>query len=91
MEYFLLLNPDPFEIRFMNKDLATLGLNELYDKLSELTTIYSKSMLNGFSEHEFSTLRLQIEEIQKEIARRRTSGAKSNDARRFFPPPSISQ
>ena len=91
MEYFLLLHPDPLKSVFMNKDLSTLGLNELYDKLSELTTIYSKSMLNGFSEHEFSTLRWQIEEIQNEIARRKTSAAKSNDARRLFPPASNNQ
>ena len=75
----------------MNKDLSTLGLSELYDKLSELTTTYSKSMLNGFPELEFSTLRMQIEEIQKEIARRKTISSKSSDARRLFPPPSNPQ
>ena len=82
----MLINPDPLKSVVMNKDLSTLGLSELYDKLSELTTTYSKSMLNGFSELEFSLLRSQIEEIQKEIARRKTASSKSNDARSKFPP-----
>ena len=65
----------------MNHDFSTLSLGELYDKLSELTTTYSKSMLNGLSEDEFSMLRTQIEEIQKEISRRKAVASKSNDAR----------
>jgi hypothetical protein len=64
----------------MNKDFSTLSLHDLYDKLSELTTMYSKSLLNGFSELEFSVLRSQIEDIQKEIAHRKTPSSKSNDA-----------
>ena len=75
----------------MNKDLSTLGLSELHDKLSELTTTYSKAMLNGFPELEFSMLRLQIEDIQKEIARRKTISSKTSDARRLYPPPSNTQ
>ena len=86
MEYFLLINPNPLKSVFMNKDFSTLGLNELYDRLSELTTMYSKSMLNGFSELEFSVLRSQIEDIQKEIASRKLPSSKSNDASSKFPP-----
>jgi len=67
-------------------DLSTLSLNELYDKLSEFTTLYSKSMLNGFSEKEFGQLRAQIEEIQREIAKRKASTSKSSGGRSSFPP-----
>ena len=71
----------------MNNEFSSLSLNELYDKLSEFTITYSKSMLNGFSEKEFATLRSQIEAIQKEIAKRKDADSKSIDGNSFYPPP----
>ncbi len=70
----------------MNKNLSQLSLTELHDKLSECTALYSKSMLNGFSEKEFSELRTLIEDLQKEIAERKTS-ANSAKALNTIPPP----
>jgi hypothetical protein len=67
----------------MNNDFSSLSLNELYDKLSELTITYSKSMLNGLSEKEFASLRSGIEEIQKEIAKRKDADSKSIDSSSF--------
>lgn len=55
----------------MNQDFTKLSLTELFDKLSESTALYSKSMLNGLSEKEFAELRLLIETLQKEIAKRK--------------------
>jgi hypothetical protein len=57
----------------MNVDPSQLSLTELYDKLSELTATYSKSMLNGFSEKEFTELRSMIETIQMEISKRKSA------------------
>ena len=71
----------------MNNDFSSLSLSELYDKLSEFTITYSKSMLNGFSEKEFAALRSQIEAIQKEIAKRKDADPKSIDGNSFYPPP----
>jgi len=70
----------------MINDLSSLSLNELYDKLSEYTSLYSKSMLNGFTQHEFDALRSHIEEIQKEITKRKEINPKSIDGDSTFPP-----
>ena len=66
----------------MNVNLSQLSLNELYDKLSESTTLYTKSMLNGFSEKEFTELRALIESLQNEIAKRKAADPSHN----IFPP-----
>jgi hypothetical protein len=68
----------------MNDDLSTLNLVELYDKLSECTSSYSKSMLNGLPEKEFKELRSLIESLQKEIAKRKKDS--TNDSHTLFPP-----
>jgi hypothetical protein len=57
----------------MKVDPSQLSLTELCDKLSELTATYSKSMLNGFSEKEFTELRSMIEGIQMEISKRKSA------------------
>ena len=87
MEYFLLLGATSKSV-FMNEGFSQLSLTELYDKLSECTVLYSKSMKNGFSEKEFTELKLLIERLQKEIAHRRSTGGSGGDDSTFlFPPP----
>ena len=70
----------------MINDFSSLGLNELYDKLSEFTSLYSKSMLNGFTEQEFEVLRTHIEKLQEEITKRKGVNSKPIDGGSFLPP-----
>ena len=86
MEYFLLLKFYPSKSVFMNQDLSKLSLNELYDKLSESTALYSKSRKNGFSEMEFAELRAFIEALQKEIEKQKKAKPGDDDSRFLFPP-----
>ncbi len=71
----------------MNQDLTNLNLTELHDRLSDYTAQYSKSMLNGLSEKDFKSLRMQIEQLQKEIAKRKKqSSSQTDNTRDIFPP-----
>jgi len=71
----------------MNQDLTNLSLTELHDRLSDYTAQYSKSMLNGLSENDFKSLRAQIEQLQKEIAKRKKdSSSQADNTRNMFPP-----
>ena len=71
----------------MNQDLSNLNLTELHDRLSDFTTQYSKSMLNGLSEKDFKYLRTQIEQLQKEIAKRKKESlSQADNSKNHFPP-----
>jgi len=70
----------------MNQDLSKLSLNELCDKLSESTALYSKSRKHGFSEKEFTELKSFIERLQKEIAQQKKAKHGDDDSSFLFPP-----
>jgi hypothetical protein len=55
----------------MNEIFSKLSLNDLVDKLSECTAKYSKSPWDGANQEQFSELKTIIEELQKEIRKRR--------------------
>jgi len=55
----------------MNEKLTQLTLTELVDKLSDCTAKFSKWPLDGSSPHHLLELRKIIEELQKEIAKRK--------------------
>ena len=70
----------------MNQDLSKLSLNELCDKLSESTALYSTSRKHGFSEKEFSELKAFIDALQKEIAKHKKAKRGDDDSSYLFPP-----
>jgi len=87
MEYFLLLKIYPSKSVFMNQDLSKLSLNELCDKLSESTALYSTARKNGFSEKEFVELKAFIDALQKEIAKHKKAKRGDDDSSYLFPSP----
>jgi hypothetical protein len=83
---FFAVNGYPSKSVFMNHDFSRLNLTELYDQLSECTALYSRSMLNGFSEKEFAELRSLIEALQNEIEKRRSTKSANDDSTHLHPP-----
>ena len=69
----------------MNHDFSQLSLSELCDKLSECTSVYSKSRRNAIPEKEFTELMDLMDALQKEIAKRKSTRG-DDDPPYLFPP-----